>query len=228
LRRRWYFGYNKNNTNKRQNGGTNVTITWLGHSCFLLESGGERLVLDPYRDVPGYPPLHVAAHRTFTSHEHFDHNHRRAVFPLPVRKEKFSVDTLATFHDEVCGAKRGDNTVHILSAEAMRVVHLGDLGHMLTEEQIGRIKGCDVLMVPVGGVYTVDAATVAELCRRIRPRIILPMHYYDEEHGLPELEGVEPFRRQIGGEYPMTHTTTCTVEITAQTPRSVILLTYPV
>jgi L-ascorbate metabolism protein UlaG (beta-lactamase superfamily) len=202
-----------------------MVITWLGHSCFLLESDGYRLVIDPYRDVAGYPALHVDAHSVCVSHEHFDHNNRAAVALLPRRENPFQIETIPTFHDECSGAKRGSNTVHLLSAEGLRAVHLGDLGHALHEDAVSRLHGCDVLMVPVGGVYTIDAMQAAALCAQIEPRVILPMHYFDGRCGLPELDTAESFSRLMGKSYPVVRADTDTVEITAQTPPQVILLT---
>ena len=144
-------------------------ITWLGHSCFRLESAGYGLVIDPYRVVAGYPPLRVEANAVYISHHHFDHDCLEAVTLLPGGKNPFTVETFSTSHDDCQGALRGDNTVHIFRAEGMTVVHLGDLGCALTAAQEEKISGCDALMLPVGGTYTIDAAAAAELVRRLHP-----------------------------------------------------------
>ena len=141
-------------------------ITWLGHSCFRLESAGYGLVIDPYRVVAGYPPLRVEANAVYISHHHFDHDCLEAVTLLPGGENPFAVETFSTFHDDCQGALRGDNTVHIFRAEGMTVVHLGDLGCALTAAQEEKISGCDALMLPVGGTYTIDAAAAAELVRQ--------------------------------------------------------------
>ena len=125
-------------------------ITWLGHSCFRLESAGYGLVIDPYRVVAGYPPLRVEANAVYISHHHFDHDCLEAVTLLPGGENPFTVETFSTFHDDCQGALRGDNTVHIFRAEGMTVVHLGDLGCVLTAAQEEKISGCDALMLPVG------------------------------------------------------------------------------
>ena len=162
-------------------------ITWLGHSCFRLESAGYGLVIDPYRVVAGYPPLRVEANAVYISHHHFDHDCLEAVTLLPGGENPFTVETFSTFHDDCQGARRGDNTVHIFRAEGMTVVHLGDLGCALTAAQEEKISGCDALMLPVGGTYTIDAAAAAELVRRLHPRLVLPMHFRRGEQGFPEL-----------------------------------------
>lgn len=122
-------------------------ITWLGHSCFRLESAGYGLVIDPYRVVAGYPPLRVEANAVYISHHHFDHDCLEAVTLLPGGENPFTVETFSTFHDDCQGALRGDNTVHIFRAEGMTVVHLGDLGCALTAAQEEKISGCDALML---------------------------------------------------------------------------------
>ena len=145
-----------------------MNITWLGHSCFLIESAGWRIVLDPYY-VETYPALHVDADETLCSHSHRDHAFLEAV-TLSGRnraESPFTVETVSTFHDEKGGALRGENTIHILRAEGLTLVHCGDLGHELSEEQLKKIKGCDALLIPVGGYYTIDAFP-ADAARRRR------------------------------------------------------------
>lgn len=171
-----------------------MTLTWLGHSCFLLESGGYRVVLDPYY-VETYPPLHVAADRALCSHAHRDHAFLEAV-SLSGRAEEacpFTVETVAAFHDEVRGAKRGENTIHILRTEGLTVVHCGDLGHELSEAQLAKLRGCDVLLVPVGGYYTIDAAAAKELVDALAPRVVVPMHYRFGSHGYDVIATAEDF-----------------------------------
>lgn len=174
-------------------------ITWLGHSCFRLESAGYGLVIDPYRVVAGYPPLRVEANAVYISHHHFDHDCLEAVTLLPGGENPFTVETFSTFHDDCQGALRGDNTVHIFRAEGMTVVHLGDLGCALTAAQEEKISGCDALMLPVGGTYTIDAAAAAELVRRLHPRLVLPMHFRRGEQGFPELTTLEDFLSRLPG-----------------------------
>lgn len=170
-----------------------MTLTWLGHSCFLVESGGYRIVLDPYY-VETYPTLHVSAEKALCSHSHRDHAFLQAVTLSGEEKEcPFAIETLSTFHDEVSGAKRGENTIHILRAEGKTVVHCGDLGHALNEQQLARIKGCDVLLLPIGGYYTIDAATARRIADAVAPRIIVPMHYRFGAHGFDEIGTLDDF-----------------------------------
>ena len=100
---------------------------------------------------------------------------------------------MATCHDEQGGALRGTNTIHIFTAGGVSVAHLGDLGHQLTAEQLAEIGTVDVVLTPVGGVYTVDAAGAKAVCEAIGPRVIVPMHYRHDPYGLPAVAGVEEF-----------------------------------
>ena len=170
-----------------------MKITWLGHSCFCVESEGYHIVLDPFKDVKGYADPRLTANEVLCSHEHFDHNCRDAVTLETGTASPFTVETVATLHDDQGGRLRGKNTVHILRAEGMTVVHLGDLGHQLTEEQVAKLRGCDVLLLPVGGTYTVDAAGAKAVAETISPRIIVPMHYRLGGLGFDKLSTLDRF-----------------------------------
>ena len=171
-----------------------MKITWLGHACFCVESEGYRIVLDPYGgDIRGYKRLKYTANEVLCSHEHFDHNCRKAVKLVRGAASPFAVDTVATCHDEQGGALRGPNTVHVLRAEGQTVVHLGDLGHQLTPEQAAPLRRCDVLLIPVGGTYTVDAAGARQVADALEPRIVVPMHYRRGEIGFENIGTLEEF-----------------------------------
>ena len=170
-----------------------MKLTWLGHSCFLLEQDGYRIVTDPYTGVEGYPPLSVSAHAVCCSHHHFDHDAVDAVTMLPPVKSPFTVREVETCHDEQGGALRGSNTVRVFTAGGVSVAHLGDLGHQLSAEQLDAIGSVDAVLVPVGGVYTVDAAGAKAVCDALRPRCVIPMHYHHAPYGLPNVAGVEDF-----------------------------------
>lgn len=170
-----------------------MKLTWLGHSCFLLEQDGCRIVTDPYTGVEGYPPLSVSAHAVCCSHHHFDHDAVDRVALLPECESPFSVREIETCHDDQGGALRGTNTVRVFTAGGVSVAHLGDLGHQLTAEQLSAIGGVDAVLMPVGGVYTVDAAGAKAVCDALRPRCVIPMHYHHAPFGLPNVAGVEDF-----------------------------------
>lgn len=204
-----------------------MKITWLGHSCFMLEFNGYRLVTDPYKGVPGYPPLRIEAHAVYASHSHFDHTETAAVTILPAMPSPFTVQEMETFHDTQQGALRGMNTVRVFTAEGLQVVHLGDLGHPLSRSQADALLLCDVLMVPVGGVYTIGAAEAEALCRRLRPRVILPMHYRHGAFGLREVESPAAFCRRVADDYPLCTLAGNSLEVGKDAPQQTILLTYP-
>ena len=170
-----------------------MTVTWLGHACFLLESGGYRVVIDPYKGVRGLADTNVTAHAVFCSHTHYDHAYTEGVQLLEGADSPFTVTEIPTFHDDQAGQLRGENTVRCFQAEGLRVVHLGDLGHQLSAEQAAAIAGCDVLMVPVGGTYTLDAVGAKAVCDAVGARIVVPMHYRRGTMGFENIGTLEAF-----------------------------------
>jgi L-ascorbate metabolism protein UlaG (beta-lactamase superfamily) len=176
-----------------------VTIRWHGQSFFELQSSkGTRVVFDPHA-IEAYGRTDVTADLILISHFHNDHdqkevirNHARAKVIEGLKRESRKLDwndvdetfkdihvrTVGVYHDEVEGAERGKNAVFILEVDGLRIVHLGDLGHLLTPKQIKAIGPVDVLMVPVGGVYTINGAEAKQVVEQLKPsRYILPMHY---------------------------------------------------
>ncbi len=162
-----------------------VTIAWLGHACFRVESGGYAVVFDPYEDgcVPGLGPVRTCADEVLCSHAHPDHNAAGVVTVAGGKASPFRVVRINTWHDDARGAKRGPNTIHILDNGSLRVAHLGDLGCELEETQKEELRGLDAVMVPVGGFYTIDAAQAKKLMDEIQPRVVIPMHYRSDEYG---------------------------------------------
>jgi L-ascorbate metabolism protein UlaG (beta-lactamase superfamily) len=163
-----------------------MKITWLGHSCFQVEKDGYSVIFDPYEDgsVPGLAPVRAEADEVFCSHEHHDHNAvQNVTLKKTGRPSPFTVTKIETYHDPFKGAKRGTDTIHILDDGNTRLAHLGDLGCELEPKQKALLKDLDVLLIPVGGFYTIDAAQAAELVREITPKIVIPMHFRDDELG---------------------------------------------
>ena len=169
----------------KQAGRNGMTITWIGHSCFKIESNGFTLILDPYEDgyVPGLKPLRETADMVLCSHDHGDHNAKDLVEIKEGKNCPFTITTIDTFHDEVQGAKRGPDKIHIIDDGNVRIAHLGDLGCELEDEQIQQLKDLDVCMIPVGGYYTIDGKQAAELVHLIQPKIVIPMHYRNDKAG---------------------------------------------
>ena len=172
-----------------------MTITWLGHSCFRIESQGYRIILDPYRDgkVPGWRPVRETADLVLCSHGHDDHSAADCVTLRRGMASPFTVETIPTWHDDREGALRGANTVHILSDGQCRVAHLGDLGCMPTEEQEARLRGLDALLIPIGGYYTIDASQAKVLTDRLSPAVVIPMHYRGPGFGYDVLGTLDQF-----------------------------------
>lgn len=176
-----------------------MKITWHGHACFTVESEGYRIVLDPYDKVRGFAPLQLQANEVLCSHDHFDHNYRTAV-TVKGSKSPFRITPVETFHDDQRGELRGTNTVHIMRAEGLTVIHLGDLGHQLNREQTAALRGCDVLLIPVGGTYTVDPAGAKAVTETLAPRIVVPMHYRRGDLGFDNIAPLEDFLRLFPAE----------------------------
>ena len=173
-----------------------MKITWLGHACFLLESEGYRVILDPCKGVPGVKDTAGEADAVYCSHGHFDHCYTDELHISHKTPSPFTMRKIASFHDDAQGAKRGENTIRALTAEGVTVVHLGDLGHTLSAEQIAAIGKCDVLLIPIGGTYTLDIAQAKQVAEQLRPRVIVPMHYRRGEMGFEVLQTVEEFSAQ--------------------------------
>lgn len=169
-----------------------MQIQYYGHSCFkiTIKPGGratEDIVLffDPFGKDLGLRPPQGQADIVFVSHDHFDHNNVSAIKGDPIVIETpgeyavkgINVVGVDSFHDNEEGAVKGRSTIYILEAEELKICHLGDLGADLNGKQLEEIDGVDILFVPVGGNYTIDAKKAAELVRKIEPAIIIPMHY---------------------------------------------------
>ncbi len=163
-----------------------MKIRWIGHAAFYFEtSDGVKVRTDPYDESVGLVVSRLPADVVTVSHEHFDHN---AVSLVPGRPQvvkgagehtvkDITFTGVASSHDEAGGSKRGANTIFVFEADGLRVCHLGDLGTTLTAEQVAKIGKVDVLCVPVGGVYTIDAKRAGEVVAQLRPAIAVPMHY---------------------------------------------------
>lgn len=176
-----------------------IIITYLGHACFCLETGGYRTVLDPYHDgmVPGLPPLRVQADAVYCSHEHDDHNYRPAVELSPKSQAApYTVEELTLPHDGEQGRLRGMNTIRIFHYGGLRVAHLGDVGRLLTAEEQQKLAGVDCLMLPVGGFFTIDSHQARQTVEQLCPRVTIPMHYRTDKTGFPQLERLEQFTGQ--------------------------------
>lgn len=201
-------------------------ISWLGHACFVVESAGYQLLLDPYSEVPGCRNVAVTVDGVLCSHDHFDHAYCQELTLRQGKENPFAVSVVDTFHDDQQGSLRGTNKIHKLTAEGLSVVHLGDLGHPLSDAQAESLRGCDVLMIPVGGFFTIDAALAAETVAQLQPRIVIPMHYRGEGFGFDPIDTVEPFLARFAPEQ-VQRLESSELEVTAETPAQVAVLAFP-
>ncbi|MEW5866380.1 MAG: MBL fold metallo-hydrolase [Bacillota bacterium] len=181
--------------------GREAAIRWFGHACFLITSPtGIRVLTDPFDATVGYPVPAVEADVVTVSHEHFDHNNVSAVRGKPAvlrgkgeyQGDGIRIYPVASFHDTEGGAKRGANSIFVMEMGGIRLVHMGDLGHDLSRRQLDAIGRIDVLLVPVGGTYTIDAAGARRLVEETSPRAAIPMHYRTPVVGIP-IAGVDEF-----------------------------------
>ncbi len=182
-----------------------VEITWLGHSCFLIKGRQTTVITDPYSPNLGYSLGKPKADIVTVSHQHEGHSYIQGVDgdlrvvsgPGEYEIGGVLVIGIATFHDDVRGVRRGKNTVYLMEVDEVSVCHLGDLGHTLTVEQVEELGDVDVLLLPVGGVSTINAPTAAEVVRQLEPKVVVPMHYHTEALKR-ELEPVDRFFKEIG------------------------------
>lgn len=166
-----------------------MDITYLGHSSFKIKTKTGTVITDPFDpEMVGLKYAGAEGEVVTVSHQHKDHSSYdkvtgvKKVIEGPGEYEILGITILGyqTFHDDNKGADRGKNTVYAFEVEGLRVVHLGDLGHILSEDMINEIGDVDVLMVPVGGEYTIGPKEAATLVSKISPFYVLPMHYKKE------------------------------------------------
>ena len=164
-----------------------MKLKWLGHSCFQLTlDNGKVIVTDPYDESVGYPPLHVRADAVLSSHGHFDHNYFAAVDGDPEIINTAgphaacgaTITGVPSWHDDAQGEKRGENVIFVVEADGLRIAHLGDLGHLPdTDAQKEALSGLDVMLIPIGGFFTIDTPQAVAIIRETKPRAAIAMHF---------------------------------------------------
>lgn len=189
-----------------------MTITWLGHSCFLLEANGFRIVLDPYHEVQGLPDVKAEANAIYCSHDHFDHGYTENIRVTPGGENPFSIVEVQTFHDDQGGKLRGNNVIRKFTADGVSAAHLGDLGHPLSAAQLEALGPCDAIMIPVGGYYTIDAAAAKAVADAIGAAVVIPMHYRDGEVGFDVLSTLDDFTKLYPAEQVRQYGVSITLE----------------
>jgi L-ascorbate metabolism protein UlaG (beta-lactamase superfamily) len=180
-----------------------LDVTWLGHGCFRLRGRSAAAVTDPYPPSIGLKLQRLDGNLVTVSHEHENHNYTQVMRdayeirgPGEYEVAGVSVIGVPTFHDAEKGAKHGRNTIYLIEIDDVRVCHLGDLGHPLDDSEAEAISSPDVLLVPVGGRTTIDAAQAAAVVRQLEPRFVVPMHY--KIPGLKlELDSLDRFLKEM-------------------------------
>ena len=185
-------------------------IYWAGQSCFQISVSNSRdhsadIVIDPYGEDTGKLPS-MSADIVLVTHNHKDHNNVKGVKGTPFlvdgpgeyEVKGVFIQGIPSFHDDKEGKEKGLNTIYVVEAEDMRFCHLGDLGQkQLTDEQLEKIDSVDVLMIPVGGEYTIDASAAQKIIGQIEPKIVIPMHYASPK-SKEKLEDVSKFLKTMG------------------------------
>jgi len=187
-----------------------MDITYLGHSSFKLRGKGCTVVTDPYGSMVGLPfPRHIASDIVTISHDHEDHNALSAIEGNPYivkgpgeyEIKGVGIVGLGVYHDDQKGEKRGRNTIYRIEIDGLSIVHLGDLGHELSSGEVDCLDGVDILFVPVGGIYTIDATQAVKVVGEIGPTIVIPMHYLVpglDKKVFGQLLGVDAFLKEMG------------------------------
>lgn len=184
-----------------------MDINWLGHSCFKIKGAQTTVITDPYSPDLGYSLGQPTARIVTVSHQHSGHAYYQGIGGEPkvvAGPGEYDIGGvliigIATFHDGEEGRKQGKNTVYLIEVDEISICHLGDLGHVLTSEQVEAIGNVDVLLLPVGGVFTINAPMAVEVVRQLEPKIVLPMHYKTVALNR-ELEPVSRLLKEMGVE----------------------------
>jgi len=184
-----------------------VEIFWYGQSCFRLRSREATVVTDPYADDIGYTLPNLRADIVTVSHAHRDHANYQAIKGKPYvisgpgeyEINGVFVTGLSAYHDQQLGKERGKSTMYWIEFDDLTVCHLGDLGHVPTQSQVDELTDIEVLLIPVGGGPTINAAEAAEVVSLLEPKVVIPMHYRTPDLKF-ELEGVDKFLKAMGSE----------------------------
>ncbi len=184
-----------------------MLIRHIGHAEFLIETeSGMRIVTDPYGDGCGYPVRKLRADTALVSHGHHDHNAVENLEGVTLTVDRpgeytpaqgIRITALESFHDDTQGSQRGKTLLFLVETEGLRIVHLGDLGCIPEEKQIRQLARPDVLMIPVGGFYTIDGKTARKIAEMLRPTVTMPMHYKTAFNADWPISGPESFLEGI-------------------------------
>ena len=207
-----------------------MTIQWLGHACFRITHQGYSIIVDPYNSdyINGYPKLFARADQVLVSHEHYGHNYREGVIlsGRPDSESPFEIETLKVPHDFKMGNWRGFCLIHILKADGMKIVHMGDLGTQLSGGEISKLFGADVVMICAGSCTALPSQEAKRMTDEVMPNVIIPMHYRDENRGGHRLETVKDFANHFESEEMIHYYDSDTIEIVTGMEPQVAVLKY--
>ena len=207
-----------------------MEVKWLGHACFAITHKGYTVVIDPYNSdyTAGYPKLRVKADKLLVSHEHYGHNYREGVL-LSGRPESdcpFAITALKAPHEFKMGNWRGFSLIHILEADGLKLVHMGDLGTQLDGGQISQLYGADVCMICAGSITALPSQEAKRATDEIMARVIIPMHYRDGNRGAHRLEQIGEFINQFESPEFIHYYDSDTISITGEEEPQVAVLKY--
>jgi len=188
-----------------------MQIIWYGQSCFEIittpaKNSQVRIVIDPFSEEIGLKAPKLEADILLVTHNHHDHNNVKAVSGSPFlisgpgeyEIRNIFIQGIASWHDNSRGQERGENTIYIIETEDLKLCHLADLGQKeLFEEQLEKIGEVDILMIPIGGTYTISAREALKIMSQIEPKITIPMHYQVPKLKL-KLDGIDKFLKSLG------------------------------
>lgn len=206
-----------------------MKLEWIGHACFRMTADdGTVVITDPYDESVGVEMLPLEADMVTISHEHHDHCETAMLVghPRMVRGTQaaqvggVATRAVASWHDDAQGALRGGNAIRVFDVDGLKIVHMGDQGCMPDEAALQMIADADVMLIPAGGVYTVDAQGAKAIIERTHPRCVIPMHVKTKRCAYP-IAPVEPFLEAMGvsGARPVQM-----LEVSADAPKGVVLM----
>jgi len=183
-----------------------MTITWFGHSCFRIEAKEGSILIDPFSKDMGLKPPRIKDDLVLVTHNHYDHNNTEGASsetmiingPGEYEKQGIHIRGILSYHDKVEGKERGLNTIYVIKVENVVICHMGDFGQDTFEkDQLDSIGDVDILMLPVGGKYTIDYKEAVKVIREIGPKIVIPMHYKIKDLKL-DIDGPDKFIKELG------------------------------
>jgi L-ascorbate metabolism protein UlaG (beta-lactamase superfamily) len=188
-----------------------MIIQWFGQACFKIEGQNCILVTDPFTEDCGLKLPRLASDLVTVSHQHSDHNNIGAIKGLKEAKpfliegpgeyeiKNTFIYGIHSYHDDQAGKQRGENIIYRLEMDGINLAHLGDLGHLLDDNQVEKLEGVDILFIPVGGIYTLNAKQATEVISQVEPRIVIPMHYQITGLKLKnKIDGINVFCKEFG------------------------------